>query len=243
MRFSILSLFPEYFDTPFSVSMIKRAKEKGLLTIDLIDIRKFSKDKRHRVDDRPFGGGPGMVLKPQPTMDAIRAVKEPHAKLQFVPKSALLTSDSKEKNSRVIYLSPQGKPFSAKRACELAQEEHLILLCGHYEGIDERIIHSEVDEELSVGDFVLTSGCPAAVIVVDAVSRFIPGVLGHAEAAEKDSFQEDGLFDYPHYTHPEIFEGEAVPEVLRSGNHQKIAAWRKEKALEKTRLVRPDLFS
>ena len=221
MRYTILSLFPEYFETPFGVSMLKRAQERGLIDIEHVNIRSFAQGKHKRVDDRPFGGGPGMLMMPEPTIKAIRSVREP--------------------NSRVIYLSPQGPRLTAKRAEQLATEQHLIFLCGHYEGVDERIIQTEVDEELSIGDFVLTSGCPAAVVVVDAVSRFIPGVLGHVEAARRDSFQED-VFDAPQYTHPEEFEGMRVPEILRGGNHPEIDKWRKEKALEKSRRVRPDLF-
>ncbi len=222
MRYSILSLFPDYFVSPFGVSILKRAIERGLISVDCIDIRSFATGKHKKVDDRPFGGGPGMLLMPEPTIKAIRSVRQ--------------------KNSRVIYLSPQGPSLTSSKCQELAKEEHLVFLCGHYEGIDERVIQSEVDEELSIGDYVLTSGCPAAMVVIDAVSRFIPGVLGHEEAAQLDSFQ-DQVFDAPHYTHPEEFEGVRVPEVLRSGNHQEIEKWRKEKALVKARHVRPDLFS
>ena len=220
MRYSILSLFPDYFTSPFSVSILKKAQERGLLEIELVDIRAFALGKHKKVDDRPYGGGPGMVLMPAPVLAAIRHVKQ--------------------KESRVIYLSPQGKPLTAARSAELAREKHLILLCGHYEGIDERILEAEVDEELSIGDYVLTSGAPAAIVVVDAVSRFLPGVLGHEEAAFQDSFQ-NGFFEAPHYTHPEEIEGMRIPEVLKSGHHGEIAALRQEKAREKTRQVRPDL--
>lgn len=221
MRFDVLSLFPEYFSGPFDESIIKRAKEKGIIDIKLTDIREFSEDRHRRVDDRPYGGGPGMVLMPGPVVRAIRAVKTPKAK--------------------VIYLSPQGNKLTAKKCRELASEEHLVLLCGHYEGIDERILLSEVDEEISVGDYVLTNGCIAAILLVDAVSRFLPGVIGHATAADEDSF-ENGCLDCPHYTRPEIFEGKAVPKVLLSGDHKKIEEWRRKTALEKTKKVRPDLL-
>lgn len=161
-----------------------------------------------------------MVMMPDPVAKAVRSVKTPQ--------------------SRVVYLSPQGKPLTAAKCRELAKIPHLILLCGHYEGIDERVLESEVDEEISIGDYVLTNGCLAAIVLVDATIRFIPGVLGHELAAEEDSF-ENGLLDYPHYTRPEEYEGRAVPKILLSGNHAQIAAWRKEKAIEKTRRVRPDL--
>jgi len=219
MEIDILSLFPEYFRGPFDVSMISRARDGGLLTIRHVDIRDFA-DNRRRVDDRPFGGGPGMLLCPGPVVKAIRGVKKA--------------------GSRVVYLSPQGKVLTAEKCQELSQVEHLVLLCGHYEGVDERAIELEVDEEISIGDYVLTSGCAAAIVLVDAVSRFLPGVIGHPDAVKEDSFQ-DGIFDAPHYTRPEIFEGLEVPQVLREGNHAEIRKWRKEKARNKTIRVRPDL--
>jgi tRNA (guanine37-N1)-methyltransferase len=221
MRMDILSLFPDYFKGPFDESMIQRARKAGILDIRLVDIRDFTEDRHRRVDDRPYGGGPGMVMMPEPVTRAIRSVKEPGAK--------------------VVYLSPQGTPLTAAKCRELANESHLIFLCGHYEGIDERVIDIEVDEEISIGDYVLTSGCAAAIVCVDAISRFVPGVIGHEDAADEDSF-EDGLLDCPHYTRPEVFESHAVPEVLLSGNHQKIAMWRREKALEKTHRIRPDMI-
>lgn len=222
MRVDILSLFPEYFQGPFDVSIIKRAQEKGLLEIKLTDIRDFGSGKHSKVDDRPYGGGPGMVLMPEPVCAAIRSVKSEKA--------------------HVIYLSPQGKLLTAAKCKELAAKEHLVLLSGHYEGIDERALEQEVDEEISIGDYVLTNGCIAAIVVVDAVSRFIPGVLGNEEAAVKDSFQ-DGIFEGPHYTRPEVFEGLKVPEILRGGNHAEIEKWRKFQALKKTSRVRPELIS
>ncbi|MCB1106510.1 MAG: tRNA (guanosine(37)-N1)-methyltransferase TrmD [Chlamydiia bacterium] len=220
MRYDILSLFPEYFEGPFDVSMIKRARERGLLEIHLVDMRKFALGRYQQVDDRPYGGGPGMVLMAEPVTGAIRSVRG--------------------ERSHVVYLTPQGKPLTAKRCSELARKEHLIVVCGHYEGIDERAIESEVDEEISIGDFVLTSGAPAAIVLVDSVSRFIPGVIGNEEGVKQDSF-ENGWFDPPVYTRPPVFEGREVPEVLRQGNHKEIEAWRMEKAKEKTRRVRPDL--
>lgn len=221
MRFDILSLFPGYFEGPFSVSMIKRAREKKLIEIGLHDIRKFANGKHCQVDDRPYGGGPGMVLMAEPVVSAIRSVRN--------------------KTSRVIYLSPQGERLKARKCKSLAKEKHLILLCGHYEGIDQRAIDLEVDEEISIGDFVVTSGAPAAIILVDAVSRFIPGVIGHEAATKEDSF-ENGAFDAPVFTRPPCYEGLEVPIVLREGHHARIGAWRKEIAYQKTRRVRPDLI-
>jgi tRNA (guanine37-N1)-methyltransferase len=213
-KYDILSLFPEYFRGPFDESMIKRARAAGLLDINLVDIRDFADNRHHRVDDRPYGGGPGMVLMPEPVVKAIRSVKT--------------------MGSKVIYMSPQGRPLNAKKCRELSRHDH-------YEGIDERAIEKEVDEEISIGDYVLTNGCAAAIVLIDAVSRFIPGVIGHEEAVAKDSF-ESGRLDCPHYTRPEMFEGLAVPEVLLSGHHQKIEEWRRIKSDEKTRLTRPDLI-
>lgn len=220
-QIDILSLFPEYFNGPFDVSMLKKAQENDLLHIHLHNIRDFATDKHKRVDDRPFGGGPGMVMQPEPLVRAIRSVKR--------------------ENSKVIYLSPQGSMLNAATCKRLAECPHLILVCGHYEGIDQRVIDLEVDEEISIGDYVLTNGCIAAIVLVDAVSRFYPGVLGHPDAAGTDSFQE-GILEGPQYTRPILFEEREVPTVLREGNHAKIAEWRKQEALKKTLKVRPDLI-
>ena len=216
----ILSLFPDYFLSPFNESIIKRAQQKGILTINLIDIRDFAEGKHCQVDDRTYGGGPGMVLMPDPVVKAIKSVRTP--------------------KSKVIYLSPQGPLLKASKCRELSQSTDLILLCGHYEGIDERVM-KYVDEEISIGDYVLTNGCLSAIVLVDAVVRFVPNVIGHEDATKEDSF-ENGLFDCPHYTRPQVFEDESVPEVLLNGNHKKIASWRTEKALEKTKRVRLDLY-
>lgn len=221
MRIDILSLFPEYFRGPFDESMIKRAREAGILDIRLVDIRDFAEGPHRKVDDRPYGGGPGMVLMVDPVVKAVRSVAS--------------------EQTKVIYLSPQGRPLDASLCKELAQEEHLVFLCGHYEGIDERIIEMVVDEEISIGDYVLTNGCLAAIVCVDALSRFVPGVIGHHAAAREDSF-EGGMLDCPHYTRPEVFEGMAVPEILLSGHHQKIEKWRRAQALKKMERVRPDLL-
>jgi tRNA (guanine37-N1)-methyltransferase len=221
MEIEILSLFPEYFRGPFDVSMLKRAIDAGIIRIRQTNIRDFAENKHGRVDDRPFGGGPGMVLCPGPVARAIRSVKRA--------------------GSHVVYLSPQGSKLSAAKCEELAKQEHLIVLCGHYEGVDERVLEKEVDEEISIGDYVLTNGCIAAIVLIDAMVRFIPGVIGHPEAVQEDSFQE-GMFDSPHYTRPEIFEGMEVPRVLIGGNHREIEKWRRAEAERKTRRVRPDLY-
>jgi tRNA (guanine37-N1)-methyltransferase len=222
MQIDILSLFPEYFESPFKVSMIKRAIENGLIEIRQTNIRDFGEGKHRKVDDRPYGGGPGMVLMPGPVSLAIRSVKR--------------------RDSHVVYLSPQGKLLDASTAARLAKLPHLILVCGHYEGLDERIIGREIDEEIGIGDYVLTNGCLASIVLVDATVRFIPGVLGHEEATWYESFQR-GIFEGPTYTRPEEFEGLKVPEVLKSGHHAEIEKWRMQKGLEKTQCVRPDLIN
>jgi len=221
MRIDILSLFPNYFQGPFDESIIKRAREKGILDIQLINIRDFATGPHRNVDDRVYGGGPGMVMMPGPIAKAIRSVKKTQTK--------------------VIYLSPQGAPLTAEKCRELAKCEHIVMLCGHYEGVDERVLEEMVDEEISIGDYVLTNGCLPAIVLVDALSRFVPGVLGHEEAAATDSF-EQGILDHPHYTRPEEFEGKWVPEILRSGDHEKIASWRYNQALMKTKKTRSDLY-
>lgn len=222
MEIDILTLFPEYFEGPFGVSILKRAIERSLITIRTVQLRDFSDDPHKRVDDRPYGGGPGMLLKPEPLMAAIRSLRK--------------------ENSKVVYLSPQGKPLNAAICREYAKIDHLILVCGHYEGIDERVIQLAVDEEISIGDFVLTSGCPAAAILVDAMARFIPGVLGHPESAESETFSHPDGFDHPQYTRPALFEGIEVPEVLQNGDHLKIMQWRQQEAKKKCLRVRPDLY-
>lgn len=221
MKIDILSLFPDYFKGPFDESIIGQARKKGIVEINLIDMRCFADNRYRRVDDRPYGGGPGMVLMPQPVAKAVREVRSPE--------------------SHVVYLSPQGTRLNASKSRQLASHPHLILLCGHYEGIDERVLSQEVDEEISIGDYVLTNGCLPAIVLVDALVRFVPGVIGHESAASEDSF-EAGIFDWPHYTRPELFEGQSVPEILLSGNHKKIQEWRYQQALQKTRRVRPDLI-
>ncbi len=232
MRIDILSLFPGYFKGPFDESIIGQARKKGLLDIHLVNIRDYTVDRHHRVDDRPYGGGPGMVMMAEPIIKALESVATPQA--------------------RIIYASPQGKPLNASKCRELAAYAHLVILCGHYEGIDERVLESGVvHEEISIGDYVLTNGCLPAIVIIDAVVRFIPGILGHAQAANQDSFSQEAssedsfehpMLDCPHYTRPEVYAGKAVPAVLISGNHQKIKEWRHAAALANTKLKRPDLL-
>ena len=222
MLLQILTLFPEMFDGPFQHSIIKRAQERKLVEITLLNFREYAFDKRRMVDDTPCGGGSGMVLKPEPIYRCLQAAKtgKPHPK--------------------VILMTPQGVPFQQGVARELAKEEHLIIICGHYEGFDERI-RNWVDLELSIGDFVLTGGELAAMVVTDAVVRLIPGVLGSDESALQDSYSA-GLLDYPQYTRPVEFEGFTVPEILLSGHHANIEAWRHKEALLRTARRRPDLL-
>lgn len=222
MDIDLLSLFPAYFESPLSQSLIHKAIEKGIVNIRQVDIRDFALDKHTRVDDRPFGGGPGMILKPEPLTRAIRSVKRA--------------------NSHVVYLSPQGKTLNAAKSEELSAHEHLILVCGHYEGIDERVIELEIDEEISIGDYVLLGGGVAALVLIEAVIRRIPGVIGDDRAVKEDSFEGDGLLDTSHYTRPRVFEEREVPEVLLSGDHKKIEEWRRKEKIKKTLNVRPDLF-
>lgn len=225
MRFEVLTLFPEMLEPIFGSSILGRAASHGFIEINCTNIRDYTKDKHRRVDDTPYGGGYGMVMACQPIVDCIRAVKK----------------QLPEGETRVIYMSPQGKPFNQKKAQELAEYDNLILLCGHYEGIDERIVELEIDEEISAGDYVLTGGELPAAIVVDAVSRLVEGVLPSSECYEKESLQ-NGLLEYPQYTRPRVFEGKEVPEVLINGNHAKQEEWKRLRMEERTREKRPDLL-
>ena len=221
MRIDILTLFPEMF-VPLNESIIKRARDKGVLQINTINIRDYSRDKHLKCDDAPFGGGAGMIMTPQPVCDCIKSVDPDH-------------------EARRIYLSPRGKLLTADIAKKLAGNERLLLLCGHFEGIDQRIIDLCIDEELSIGDYVLTGGELPAMILTDVVARFVPGVLGCADSAEEESFSA-GLLEYPQYTRPQVYEGLQVPEVLLSGHHENIAKWRREQSLLITAKNRPDLL-
>ena len=221
MKFDILTLFPEMFEA-LDESIIGKAKEKSLIEINLINIRDFSKDKHKKVDDTPYGGGAGMVIMPDIVYDAYSSIKD-------------------REDAKVIYLSPQGKTLNQQKVKELSKENHLILLCGHYEGIDQRVLDEIVDEEISIGDYVLTGGELPAMVLVDSVSRYVEGVL-KAESIEEESFSSN-LLEYPQYTRPEEFRGKKVPEVLISGHHENIKKWREEKALEVTKKKRPDLLN
>lgn len=225
MRIDIVSLFPEMFDGPFGHSIIKRAREAGILNTVVTNPRDYARDKHRIVDDTPFGGGAGMVMKPDPIFFAVEDILE---------------KSSKEK-CRILLMCPGGTTFTQEKAKELATYEQLILLCGHYEGIDERVRDHLVDEALSIGDFVLTGGELPAMIVVDAVARMLPGVLGASDSAEQDSFY-NGLLEYPQYTRPREFRGWQVPDILVSGDHAKIARWRRKQSLKNTLLRRPDLL-
>ena len=219
MQFDVLTLFPEMFE-PLNESIIGRAKEKGLININLINIRDFSKNKHKKVDDTPYGGGAGMVMMPDVVYDAYKSLNP--------------------KDAKVIYMSPQGQKLNQKKVVELSKEKHIILLCGHYEGIDQRVIDEIVDEEISIGDYVLTGGELPAMIVIDSVSRYIEGVL-RDDSTKEESFSE-GLLEYPQYTRPEVFNGKQVPEVLLSGHHENIDKWRREQSLINTKKKRPDLL-
>lgn len=218
MRIDILTLFPESFSYLDS-SILKRAKEKGLIEINLIDIRTFSLDKHKKCDDYPFGGGAGMLMSAQPIYDAVKSVQK--------------------ENSHIVFASPSGQPLSVDMAKELSQKEHLIFICGHYEGIDQRVLDLLKPQEITIGDYVLTGGELPTMVIIDCLSRFIDGVIAK-ESLEEESFSS-GTLEYPQYTRPAVFEGLEVPSVLLSGNHQEIAKWRKQKSEEKTKKVRPDL--
>lgn len=219
----ILTLFPEFFESPLKTSLTEKAIAQGHFSVQTRDIRDYATDKHHKCDDIPYGGGAGMVMKPEPLVGALEAAR------QVDPESPR------------ILLTPQGRPFSQELARELAQGPGMILTCGRYEGIDERVRQGWIDLEISIGDYVLTGGEVAAMVVIDAVTRLLPGVLGNIESIDEESFSKP-LLEYPHYTRPRNFRGLEVPEILLSGHHEKIAAWRQEQALQRTRERRPDLL-
>ncbi|NLN41352.1 MAG: tRNA (guanosine(37)-N1)-methyltransferase TrmD [Clostridiales bacterium] len=223
MRIDVLTLFPEMFHGVLGTSIIGRAIENKILDINLVNIRDFAKNRHKQTDDYPYGGGPGMVMSPQPLFDAFYHVLD------------------KSSSARVIYFTPQGKTLRQEMARDYAKMSHLILLCGHYEGVDQRVIDRFVDEEISIGDYILTGGELPAMVFIDCVSRLIPGVLGSSQSVEEESFSE-GLLEYPHYTRPQVYEGFKVPEVLLSGNHKEIEEWRKKESLRNTLKKRPDLL-
>ncbi|MFC1709518.1 tRNA (guanosine(37)-N1)-methyltransferase TrmD [Candidatus Omnitrophota bacterium] len=234
MRVDILTIFPKVFSPVLGESIVKRAQNKGLLKIVVHDLRDFSKDKHRKIDDRPFGGGPGMVFNPEPIFEAIKKIKKVSAK-------GGSASGGENKKTKVILLSPQGKILNQRLSQRLSKVKHLILICGHYEGVDERVRLRLVDEEVSIGDYVLTGGELPAMILVDAMVRLLPGALGDKTSAKSDSFCE-GLLEYPQYTRPANYKGLKVPKVLLSGDHKAIAEWRSEQAYKVTKKKRPDLL-
>ena len=223
MKITILTIFPEMFESVLNSSILGRAREQGLVEVACVDIRPFSDRKHKNTDDYPFGGGAGMVMLAQPIMDAMKHVT------------------GENFSGKRIYMGPRGTTLTTAKARELAKEDHLVLLCGHYEGVDQRALDACIDEEISIGDYILTGGELAAMVLTDAVSRFIPGVLGSGESAEEESFS-DGLLEYPQYTRPRELNGMEVPEVLLSGAHAKIKAWRRQESLRATKKFRPDLL-
>ena len=230
LRVDIITIFPEFFREAFDHGIVRRARAAGLVKIDAHDLRRWTSDKHHVVDDRPFGGGDGMVLKPEPIFAAVND----------------LTGCSRREDlaagTRVVLLTPQGKVFNQKLANDLSKSEHVVLICGRYEGVDERVAEVLVTDEISIGDYILSGGEPAAVVVADAIVRLLPGALGSETSASTESFSED-LLDFPQYTRPSEFRGMRVPDVLLTGNHAEIARWRREAALKKTQAHRPDLLN
>jgi len=225
MLFQVLTTFPEMIEAVVGESILGRARQKGMIEVQAVNLRDFTADKHRTTDDAPFGGGPGMVMKPEPVFKAVES----------------LVARARGGRPRVLLMTPQGRRFDQPMAAQLARESHLIIICGRYEGVDERIREHLVTDEISVGDYVLTGGELAALIVIDAVARLVPGVLGDASSAENESFSS-GLLEYPQYTRPAEFRGYKVPEVLLSGNHEQIRKWRREQALERTLRRRPDLL-
>jgi len=228
MKIDIVTLFPESCRAPLSESIMKRAQENGIVDLGIHNLRDWTTDKHHIVDDAPFGGGQGMLMKPEPIFAAVEDLLNQ-------------TPNTKHQTSKIILMSPAGRRLDQQVATELSQESHLIVICGHYEGVDHRVIEHLVDLEISIGDYVLTNGAIAAVILVDATVRLLPGVLGHELSAGDDSFSS-GLLEAPQYTRPAEFRGWKVPDILLSGNHAEIAAWQKDQALRRTRENRPDLL-
>lgn len=239
MHFHVMTLFPEMVLGALSESIIGRAVQKGCITIDALNIRDYTANKHNRVDDYTYGGGAGMLMQAQPVYDAYQALKESVCQRRLSEGTAPQES---AKAPRVVYLTPQGEVFSQKKALELAKEEDLIFLCGHYEGIDERVLEEIVTDYISIGDYVLTGGELPAMVMIDAISRLVPGVLNNDESAMTES-HSDGLLEYPQYSRPEIWHDKKVPEVLLSGHHANIEKWRKEQALLRTKQRRPDMYA
>ena len=235
MRIDIITLFPEICRAPLNESMMKRAQENGALELHIHNLRDWTTDKHHLVDDAPFGGGQGMVMKAEPVFKAVEELKEE------MPNAERPTPNVQRRKPKVILMSPAGERLTQTAATQLSNESHLILVCGHYEGVDHRVVEHLIDEEISIGDYVLTNGAIAAVVLVDAIVRWIPGVLGDDQSAVDDSFRQ-GLLEAPQYTRPAEFRGWKVPEVLLGGNHGEIAKWRKEQSRKRTHENRPDLL-
>ncbi|HEX3619557.1 MAG TPA: tRNA (guanosine(37)-N1)-methyltransferase TrmD [Candidatus Udaeobacter sp.] len=234
MRIDIVTLFPEICRAPLNESMMKRAQEKRIVDVQIHNLRDWTTDKHHIVDDAPFGGGHGMVMKPEPIFAAVEDLKQ---------QTSIVQSNIKLQTPKIILMSPAGRRFDQQMAAQLSQESHLIIVCGHYEGVDHRVIEHLIDMEISIGDYILTNGAIAAVVLVDAIARLLPGTLGHERSAVDDSFSSERLgLEGPQYTRPAEFRGWKVPEVLLSGNHAEIAKWRKEQAMKRTRENRPDLL-
>jgi tRNA (guanine37-N1)-methyltransferase len=243
VKIDILTLFPDICRAPLGESIMKRAQENGIIDLRILNLRDWTTDKHHIVDDAPFGGGQGMVMKPEPIFAAVEQLCGAKEKTANIQRPALEVQQSKIENGKpkVIVMSPAGRRFDQQMATELSRESHLVIICGHYEGVDHRVIEHLVDLEISIGDYVLTNGAIAAVVFVDAIVRLLPGVLGHEQSAVDDSFN-DGLLEAPQYTRPAEFRGWKVPQVLVSGNHAEIAKWREEQAMKRTRENRPDLL-
>jgi tRNA (guanine37-N1)-methyltransferase len=237
VKIDILTLFPDICRAPLGESIMKRAQENGIIDLRIHNLRDWTTDKHHIVDDAPFGGGQGMVMKPEPIFAAVEELRGAKEKMPNLQEPKLENA-----KSRVIVMSPTGLPLDQKMAMQLSQESRLIIVCGHYEGVDHRVIEHLVDLEISIGDYVLTNGAIAAVVLVDAIVRLLPGALGHEQSAVDDSFNH-GLLEAPQYTRPAEFRGWKVPQVLLSGNHAEIAKWRKEQALKRTGEIRPDLLA
>jgi len=238
MHFDILTLFPDIFESVFSESIVKRAREAGLVSIAIHNIRDYATDKHHITDEPPYGGGGGMIMKPEPIFRAVEAILGPH----LPPPLAGGIGGRQKPVVPVVLLSPQGRLFTQSVARELSRHSHLVIICGHYEGVDERVRQFLATDEISIGDYVLTGGEIPAMVIVDAVTRLVPGVLGDPGATFEDSHAE-GLLEYPHYTRPPVFRGHPVPEVLLSGNHAEIVRWRRREALRRTFERRPDLLA
>lgn len=233
MRIDVVTLFPRILEVIFEDSILRRAKEKGLVDLHVWNLRDFATDRHRTVDDYPYGGGPGMILKPEPFFRAVERIRE---------EATERPKERKKHPFKVIFMTPQGGQYNQAMAEALSKESHLVFLCGHYRGVDERVIEGLVDQEISIGDYILTGGELPVAVVIDSIVRLLPGALGNFDSAEKDSFMS-GLLDHPHYTRPEEFQGRRVPEVLLSGHHAKIHEWREQQAFERTKKRRPDLLA